>query len=221
MGQKINPISFRVGVTEPWRSRWFAGKKTFGRYLVEDARIRRYIKSNYRAAAISKIEIERTGEETRITLHTARPGIVIGRRGAEVDKLRDELEGLCSTHVSVNIKEIPHPEVEAQLIAEAIADEVSKRASYKRAMKRAAELAMAAGAAGVRIRMAGRLAGSEMARTEDVRMGKIPLQTIRARVDYGFTEAATAYGNIGIKVWTYLGEQTAEERHHGADAQAG
>jgi len=218
MGQKVNPVSFRIGITEDWRSRWFAGKQDFGRYVVQDARIRRYLKKNYRNAAISRIDIERTGEEVRLTLHTARPGIVIGRRGAEVDRMRDELESLTGGRVTINIQEVSHPELNAQLIAESIADEVAKRASYKRAMRRAAELAMSSGAVGVRIRMAGRLAGSEMARSEDLRMGKIPLQTLRAKVDYGFTEAPTTYGHIGIKVWTYCGEES-EAGDHGADAQ--
>lgn len=217
MGQKINPISFRIGVSEDWRSRWFAGKKEFGKFLVQDAKVRKLIKTKYRSAAISKTEIERTGEEVRITLHTARPGIVIGRRGAEVDKMRDQLEAICGAHVQVNIKEVSQPEVNAQLIAESIADDVAKRASYKRSMKRAAELAMSCGAVGVRIRMAGRLAGSEMARRDQIRLGKIPLQTIRAKVDYGFTEAATQYGHIGIKVWTYCGEEV--ETSHGVDAE--
>lgn len=217
MGQKINPISFRIGISENWRSRWYANKQDFGKYVVQDAKIRKLIKTRYRSAAISMIIIERTGEEVRITLHTARPGIVIGRRGSEIDKMRDQLEDICTSRVQINVQEVTQPETNAQLIAESIADDVAKRSSYKRSMKRAAETAMSSGAEGVRIRMAGRLAGSEMARTDVIRLGKIPLQTIRAKVDYGFTEAPTQYGHIGIKVWTYCGEEV--ESIHGSNAK--
>ena len=218
MGHKVNPISFRLGICEDWQSHWFANKQNFGKYLVQDARIRQFIKKNYRAAAISKIEIDRTGEDLCVTLHTARPGIVIGRKGAEVDKLRDSLEGVCGQRVSIIIKEVDRPEVNAQLIAEGVAEEIEKRASYKRSMKKAAETAMAAGAEGARIRVSGRLGGAEIARSEEVRMGKIPLHTLRLRIDYGFTEAVTGYGNIGIKAWTYCGE-TKEATEHGVDAE--
>ena len=218
MGHKVNPISFRLGICEDWQSHWFANKQNFGRYLVQDARIREFIKKNYRSAAISRVEIDRTGEDLRVTLHTARPGIVIGRKGAEVDKLRDSLETVCGQRVAINIKEVDRPEVNAQLIAEGVAEEIEKRASYKRSMKKAAETAMGAGAEGARIRVSGRLGGAEIARSETVRMGKIPLHTMRLKIDYGFTEAVTGYGNIGIKVWTYLGE-AKEATEHGVDAE--
>jgi small subunit ribosomal protein S3 len=207
----------RIGICEDWQSHWFARKRDFGKYLVQDAKIRAYIKKAYRSAAISKVEIERTGEETRVTLHTARPGLVIGRKGAEVDRIRASLEEICAQKVAINIREIDRPEIDAQLIAEAMAGEIEKRASYKRSMKRAAETAMASGALGVRIRVSGRLAGAEIARSEDVRMGRLPLTTLRVRIGYGFTEAVTPYGNIGIKAWTYCGE-TEEVSPHGVNA---
>ncbi len=218
MGHKVNPISLRLGICEDWQSHWFANKQNFGKYLVQDAKIRTFIKKNYRSAAISKIEISRTGDDLTVMLHTARPGIVIGRKGAEIDKLRESLEAVCGQRVSINIKEIERPEVNAQLIAEGVAEEIEKRASYKRSMKKAAETAMQAGAEGARIRVSGRLGGAEIARSEEVRMGKIPLHTLRLRIDYGFTEAVTAYGNIGIKAWTFLGEPK-EATEHGVDAE--
>ena len=219
MGHKVNPISFRIGITENWQSRWSASKKDFGKYLVQDAKIRELIRKKYRSAAIAKVEIERqSNEEIQVTLHTARPGIVIGRRGAEVEKLRDEIESISGPRVNVNIKEVMHPEVDAQLVAQALAEQIEKRASYKRAMKTLAETAMNSGAVGVRIRCAGRLGGAEIARREEVRMGKVPLHTMRAPIDYGTTEAATQYGNIGIKVWTYCGEKE-EATDHGLNAQ--
>ena len=207
MGHKVNPISMRIGICEDWRSRWFARKKDFGTFVVQDARIRQHIKKNLRQAAIAKVEIERTGEETRVTLHTARPGLVIGRKGAEVEILREAIERICSQRVAINIKEVPVPEVDAQLIAELVAEEIEKRASYKRSMKKTAETAMQAGALGARIRVSGRLGGAEIARSEEVRLGKIPLMTLRLKIDYGTTEAVTAYGNIGIKAWVFMGEE--------------
>jgi small subunit ribosomal protein S3 len=221
MGHKVNPIGFRLGICEDWQSRWFAKKQDFGKFLVQDARMRNFIKKNYRSAAISRIEIERTGEDTRVTLFTARPGIVIGRKGTEVDRMREKLEGVCGQKVAINIKEVERPELDAQLIGEGIAEEVEKRASYKRAMKKSAELAMQSGAEGVRIRVAGRLGGAEIARSEEVRMGKVPLHTLRVRIGYGTTEAVTTYGNIGIKVWLYQGgqEEKQEAVQHGVDAQ--
>jgi small subunit ribosomal protein S3 len=208
MGHKVNPISFRIGIVENWRSRWSASKKDFGKYLVQDAKIREMIRKKYRSAAIAMVEIERkSGEEIIITLHTARPGIVIGRRGAEVEKLRDEIEAITGPRVTVNIKEVQRPELNAQLVAEGLAEQIEKRASYKRAMKTLAETAMNSGAEGIKIRCAGRLGGAEIARSEDIRLGKVPLHTLKVKIDYGTTEATTQYGNIGIKVWTYCGDQ--------------
>jgi small subunit ribosomal protein S3 len=221
MGHKVNPIGLRIGICEDWQSRWYAKKQEFGKFLVQDAKMRQFVKKNYRSAAISRIEIERTGEDTRVTLFTARPGIVIGRKGTEVDRMREQLEGIAGQKVAINIKEVERPELDAQLVGEGIAEEIEKRASYKRAMKKAAELAIQSGAEGVRIRVAGRLGGAEIARAEEVRMGKVPLHTLRVRIGYGTTEAVTTYGNIGIKVWLYQGgqEEQKEAVQHGVDAQ--
>jgi small subunit ribosomal protein S3 len=203
MGQKVNPIGLRLGIVEPWRSRWYASGKEYGSLVVEDQKIRRLVKGNYRFGAIARIEIERTLEEVRIILHSARPGLIIGRRGAEVDKLRAKLGELTGRDVQVDIREILVPELEAQLVAEEVADQLSRRGSFRRTLKRAAETVMQAGGLGVRIAVAGRLGGSEMSRREDIRVGAVPLQTLRAWVDYGFSEAKTPYGHIGVKVWIH------------------
>lgn len=203
MGQKVNPIGFRIGITETWRSRWYASGKDFGALVVEDFRIRKLVKGNYRFGAIAKIEIERTLEKVRVILHSARPGLIIGRRGAEVDKLRDKLTKLTGRDISVDIREIMVAELEAQLVAEEVGDQLSRRGSFRRTLKRASETVMQAGALGVKIQISGRLGGSEMTRRENIRVGSVPLQTLRARIDYGFTEARTAYGNIGVKVWIH------------------
>jgi len=216
MGHKVNPISLRLGITEDWRSRWYAGKAQFGRFLVQDQRMRQLIKKNYAAAGINRIIIERTREEVKVLLHCARPGIIIGRSGVEVERLCGLLEHLTDMHVNIQIQEVGRPEAHAQLLAESIAEQLARRASYKRTIKRAAEAAMDSGILGVRIRVAGRLGGSEMARTDEVRVGSIPLHTFRAKVDYGFTEAMTKVGHIGVKVWTYSGD--AEETGNAADA---
>jgi small subunit ribosomal protein S3 len=223
MGQKIRPIGFRIGITENWRSRWYADKKTFGKYLVEDQRIRLFIKKNYGFAAIESVEIERTTGQTTVILNSARPGIIIGRKGQEVDKLKNEIEAITGNLVNIRIQEIAQPELAAQLVAEGIREQMEKRASFRRTMKRAIEAVMDAGAKGCKVRMAGRLGGSEMARVEVMNQGSVPLQTLRARINYGFTEAATTYGHIGIKVWIYIGDslEKKEEVSHGVDAQAG
>jgi small subunit ribosomal protein S3 len=219
MGHKVNPISLRLGITENWRSRWYARKAEFGRFLVQDQRIRQHIKKTCAAAGIAKIEIERTREATVVIIHAARPGLLIGRNGVEVERLRAHLEEITGGHIKPEIKEISRPEAHAQILAEMVAEQIKKRASYKRAMKRVAEAAMETGILGVRLRCAGRLGGSEMARTEDIRIGSIPLHTLRAKVDYGFTEAVTKTGSIGIKAWTYSGvEGEEEETAHAADA---
>jgi len=220
MGQKVHPTSFRIGITEDWRSRWYADKKNFGHLLVEDQKIRRHIKKNYQFAGIPKIELERNREQVKVILHTARPGIIIGRKGAEVDKLRDELEDLTSRTVTINIKEIKRPEMSAQLVAEEIAQQLEKRASTRRVMKKAVDAAMSLGAQGVKTVVKGRLGGAEMRRIERQTGGSIPLHTLQANIDYGFAAAITTYGSIGVKVWIYKGEASEKETEDGADAQA-
>jgi len=206
MGQKVNPIGFRIGIIRDWESKWYADKG-FAANLVEDVRLRRHIKKKLSAAAISRIEIERTANNRiKITLHTARPGIIIGRGGRGVEDLRAELERMTGKQVHVSVEEIRRPELDAQLVAESIAQQIEKRVAYKRAMRQAVLRTMRMGAKGIKVTVSGRLAGAEMARTESDKQGKIPLHTLRADIDYGFTEAATTYGNIGVKVWIYRGD---------------
>ncbi|MDO7679151.1 MAG: 30S ribosomal protein S3 [Pirellulales bacterium] len=219
MGQKVNPIGFRVGVTEPWRSRWYASKKEFKDLLLEDFKVRSFVKKKYRSAAIPKIEIERTRDEVRVILHSARPGVIIGRKGQEVDRMQGELQELLGRRVNLKIEEVTRPEIQAQLIAEDIADQLNKRAAFRRTMKRSMEATMSAGAKGVKIQLAGRLGGAEMSRCEKAIAGAMPLSTIRAKIDYGFCEAPTAQGNIGVQVWVNQGMY--EETGDGADAQEG
>jgi small subunit ribosomal protein S3 len=221
MGQKTHPTGFRIGITEPWRSRWYAPKRTFGQLLVEDQRIRSFLKTHYGFAAISKIEIERTREEVKIILSSARPGLLIGRKGSEVDKLREELEHLTSRRITVNIIEITKPELSAQLVGENVAQQLEKRVAFRRAMKQAAEATMAAGAKGIKIRCAGRLGGAEMHRSEVINRGSVPLQTLQANIDYGQAEAHCTYGKLGVKTWIYLGpypSAKAKEADDGAHA---
>ncbi len=219
MGQKVNPIGFRVGVTEPWRSRWYASKKEFKDLLLEDFKVRSFVKKKYRSAAIPKIEIERTRDEVRVILHSARPGVIIGRKGQEVDRMQGELQELLGRRVNLKIEEVTRPEIQAQLIAEDIADQLNKRAAFRRTMKRSMEATMSAGAKGVKIQLAGRLGGAEMSRCEKAIAGAMPLSTIRAKIDYGFCESPTAQGNIGVQVWVNQGMY--EETGNGADAQEG
>jgi len=221
MGQKVRPTSLRVGVTRGLPSRWHADKKHFAEFLVEDARIRRFIQKNYRYAAISQVEIERTKDSVHLILHTARPGIVIGRRGVEVDRLRGRLEEMTGRTIKITIQEVARPELSAPLLAQNIAEQLEKRAPFRRTMRRAAEMAREMGAVGVKVQVAGRLAGSEMARREHVIEGSIPLHTLDADIDFGFTEAKTTYGNLGIKVWVYRGMMEKEEAGDASDAQAG
>ena len=218
MGQKIHPYGFRVGITRPWLSRWYASKKDFGRFLVEDQKIRKFIKSKLQLAGISLIEIERMGDEIKVFLNTARPGIVIGRKGAEVDKLKEEVQKLTGKSVTVNIKEVSKPELNAQLVAESIAEQLVKRASFRRTMKKAIDNVMQAGAKGVKIICKGRLGGAEIARKERYVKGRLPLQTLTADVDYGLAEARTSYGIIGTKVWIYTGTIKKEETDDVLDA---
>jgi small subunit ribosomal protein S3 len=217
MGQKINPTGFRVGIVEDWKSRWYAGKKIYGDLLIEDSRIRKFVKDNYRYAGIPRVEIERTREEVKVVLHTARPGLIIGRKGAEVDKLREQLEELTSRRVAVSIQEIKNPDSSALLVGEAIADALLKRQAFRRVMRMRAESVMQSGALGVKIQLSGRLGGAEMSRCEKQSMGSIPLQTLQSNIDYALTEAFTTYGAIGIKVWIYKG-QYEEGAAHGHDA---
>jgi len=223
MGQKCRPIGLRIGIVENWRSRWYASKKDFGRRLVEDQKIREFLRKNYRFAAIAMVEIERTVGETTVILNTARPGIIIGRKGQEVDRLKARLEEITKDPVNIKIQEISQPELSAQLVAESLRDQLEKRASFRRAVKRTIEQVMDAGALGVKVRLAGRIGGSDMARVENQSLGKIPLSTLRAKIDYGFTEAKTTYGHIGIKTWVYTGEviEDKKEMRHAVNAQAG
>jgi len=210
MGQKTSPIGFRTGITRGWQSTWFASKGDYGDFLVEDQKIRQYIDKKFNRqmpkGAVAKVEIIRTRNEVKVTLHSARPGIVIGPRGGEVDKLREELEGMTGRKMSVNVIEIKEPDLNAALVAEAIAEQLGKRASFRRAMKQFCELAMNAGAKGVKVVCSGRLAGAEIARKEAQKLGSIPLQTLDADVDYATATARTTYGAIGIKVWVYKGK---------------
>lgn len=205
MGQKVCPTSFRIGITETWRSRWFADKHKFGEYVVQDEKIRRFIKANYQFAGIPRIDIERTRDSLAIFIHAARPGLLIGRKGIEVERLKAELEGLTGRTVDVSVEEVQHPELSAQLVAEEVAQQLQRRSSFRQTLRRAAEMTMSSGAVGVKIAIAGRLGGSELARREKTLLGRIPLHTLTARVDYGFAEAHTKYGTIGVKAWVNLG----------------
>jgi small subunit ribosomal protein S3 len=205
MGQKVCPTGLRLGITENWRSRWYAPKERFGHYVVEDEKIRRHIKENYYYAGIAKIEIERTREQITIIVHSARPGLLIGRKGVEVDRLRSDLQELTGTTVDISVEEVQQPELCAQLVAEDVAQQLERRSSFRQTIKKSAEMTMDVGAEGVRINIAGRLGGSEMSRKADVILGSIPLNTLIAKVDYGFAEAHTKYGSIGVKVWVNTG----------------
>jgi small subunit ribosomal protein S3 len=219
MGQKVNPVGFRTGITEPWKSRWYASKKDFRELLLEDFKVRRYLKTKHRAAAIPKVEIERTRDEVKVIVHSARPGVILGRKGQEVDRLQDELQELLGRKVNLKVEEVSRPEIQAQLIAEDIADQLTKRAAFRRTLKRAIDTTMDAGARGVKIQLAGRLGGAEMSRCEKAIAGSMPLSTLRAKIDYGFCEAPTAQGHIGVQVWVNQGMY--EESGDGADAQEG
>ncbi|MXW42834.1 MAG: 30S ribosomal protein S3 [Acidimicrobiia bacterium] len=207
MGQKINPYGFRLGVTTDWKSRWFANRREYGDFIIEDWQVRNYLMTELPHAAISRIEIERTRDRLRVDVHTARPGIVIGRRGSEADRLRNGLAEITGNiRVQLNIQEIKQPELDAALISQGVADQLANRVAFRRAMKRAVQNAQKAGALGIRVQCSGRLGGSEMARTEWYREGRVPLHTLRADIDYGFREAHTTYGRIGVKVWIYKGD---------------
>lgn len=211
MGQKVNPIGFRMGVTRDWRSKWYAEKKEFGRLLAEDYNIRGLLKKKLESASVPKILIERAANRCRITIFTARPGVVIGRKGAEIDKMKEELAKMTGKEIYVDIQEVKTPEIDAQLVAENIAMQLERRVSFRRAMKKAVQTAMDFGAEGIRVRVAGRLGGSEIARVEKYLEGRVPLHTLRANIDYGFAEAHTVYGKIGVKCWVCRGENKPQK----------
>ncbi|MCX4908112.1 MULTISPECIES: 30S ribosomal protein S3 [unclassified Streptomyces] len=222
MGQKVNPHGFRLGITTDFKSRWYADK-LYKDYVKEDVAIRRMMTSGMERAGISKVEIERTRDRVRVDIHTARPGIVIGRRGAEADRIRGDLEKLTGKQVQLNILEVKSPETDAQLVAQAVAEQLSSRVSFRRAMRKSMQGTMKAGAKGIKIQCGGRLGGAEMSRSEFYREGRVPLHTLRANVDYGFFEAKTTFGRIGVKVWIYKGDvkNIAEVRAENAAARAG
>ena len=221
MGQKINPHGFRLGITTEFKSRWYA-EKLYKDYVKEDVEIRRLMEKKMERAGVSRIEIERTRERVRIDLHTARPGIVIGRRGTEADRLRLDLEKLTGKQVQLNILEVKNPEIDAQLVAQGIAEQLAARVSFRRAMRKGMQTAFKAGAKGVRVQCGGRLGGAEMSRSEFYREGRVPLHTLRADIDYGFHEAHTTFGRLGVKVWIYKGEviESRAEREAAALAAA-
>ena len=206
MGQKVNPVGLRVGINRTWDSRWFSSTGEYGRLLHEDFAIRAHIMKMQRQAGISKVVIERPHKKCRVTVHTARPGVLIGKKGADIDKLRGQLARLTDSEVHLNVVEVRKPEIDATLVAETIAQQLERRVAFRRAMKRSVQSALRLGALGIRINVAGRLGGAEIARTEWYREGRVPLHTLRADIDFGQAEAKTAYGIIGIKVWIFKGE---------------
>lgn len=212
MGQKVNPKGLRVGIIKDWEGKWFADKRNYSNFLIEDVKIREYIKRKLYQAGISKIQIERAANRIKVSIHTAKPGIVIGRGGAEVDALRKQLDKMTGKQVHVNIVEVKTPDVDAQLVAENIASQLEKRIAFRRAMKQTVQRSLRMGAKGIKIACSGRLAGAEIARTEWYSEGKVPLHTLRADIDYGFAEANTTYGKIGVKVWIYKGEVLPEAK---------
>lgn len=221
MGQKVNPHGLRVGVIKDWDSRWFAKDKDFGDTLVEDYNLRKMLKKQLYAAGVPKIEIERDASKVRVHIHCAKPGMVIGKGGSEIEKLRVQCEKFLGKPVAINIVEVKSPDLNAQLVAENIAQQLEKRISFRRAMKQSIGRAMKFGAKGIKTQVAGRLGGAEIARTEQYHEGTIPLQTIRADIDYGFAEAATTYGRIGVKVWLYKGEVLQDNRKPRARREGG
>ncbi len=219
MGQKINPNGFRLGISTDHRSRWYADK-LYKSYVGEDVAIRKLLSKGMERAGISRVEIERTRDRVRVDIHTARPGIVIGRRGAEADRIRGELEKLTGKQVQLNILEVKSPEVDAQLVAQGVAEQLSGRVAFRRAMRKAIQTSMRSGAKGIRIQCGGRLGGAEMSRSEFYREGRVPLHTLRADIDYGFYEARTTFGRIGVKVWIYKGEVAGTRAEREAQAAA-
>jgi small subunit ribosomal protein S3 len=221
MGQKVRPTGFRTGIMIDWQSQWYAGKKEYSELLVEDAKLRRFILKKHPGSGISKIRIERTREKVVVFIHSGRVGSIIGKKGEKIDRLTKQLENLIHRHIEIKTMEVPRPEVDPQLVAQDIAEQLEKRVSFRRTMKNAMQKTMENGAKGIKIQLSGRLGGAEMARCEKAMEGSIPLSTLRAKVEYGFTEAATAQGNIGIKVWINNGDYlTTEESGNGNDAEA-
>jgi small subunit ribosomal protein S3 len=226
MGQKVNPVGFRTGVMVGWKSRWYASKKEFADLLVEDHKIRSFVKGRKDSGGkpmypmIAKIEIERTRDEVKVILHSARPGVLIGRKGEKVEELQKDLQNLVGRRINIKIEEINRPEIVGQLVAEDVAEQLAKRASFRRTMKRAIEQTMEAGAKGIKIQLGGRLGGAEMSRREKQIAGSIPLSTLRAKIDYGFAEALIAQGHIGVQVWINQG-MYSEDDTDGTDAQTG
>ena len=214
MGQKVNPIGLRIGINRGWDSVWFAKKKDYGKLLIEDYKIRDYIKKNIINSGVANVLIERTAKKCIVSIYTSRPGFVIGKKGSDVDKIKKNLSKISSSEISLNIKEVKKPELNAYLVAENIAQQLVKRIAYRRAMKRAIQSALRLGGKGVRVCLAGRLAGNEIARTEWLREGSVPLHTFRADVDYAEAEALTTYGIIGIKVWIYKGEVFSKQKNN-------
>ncbi len=223
MGQKVHPTGFRVGITEDWRSRWYAPKAAFGEFLLEDQRMRKFIDARLNQqppyAAVSRVDIARTRNEVKVVLHTARPGLVIGPKGAEVDKLKEALEDMIDRKVTVNIMEIKAPDTDSQLVAASIAEQLKKRGGFRRVLKMRADAAVAAGVLGIKIMVSGRLGGAEMARKEKIIRGSIPAHTLQAHVDYGFASSFTKYGVIGVKVWIYTGRYGEEVAVTGAPSR--
>ena len=224
MGQKVNPHGFRLGITTDFNTRWFADSSKPGQryrdYVAEDVQIRKLLSRGMERAGIARVEIERTRDRVRVDIHTARPGIVIGRRGAEADRIRGDLEKLTGKQVQLNILEVKNPEIEAQLVAQGIAEQLSSRVSFRRAMRKGMQSTMKSGAKGIRVQVSGRLGGAEMSRTEFYREGRVPLHTLRADIDYGFYEARTTFGRIGVKVWIYKGEALGSRAEREAAAAA-
>lgn len=217
MGQKSNPIGLRLPVTRDWRSKWYAPNKDFGNLLVEDQRIRRYLKKKLESASVPRIQIERAANRCRVTIFTARPGVVIGRKGAEIDKIKEELSRLTGKETYVDIQEVKNADTDAQLVAENVALQLERRISFRRAMKRAVQIAMDMGVKGIKIRCAGRLGGSELSRVETYHQGSVPLHTLRAQIDYGFAEAQTMAGKLGVKCWICKGETKRAEVPSGGE----
>jgi len=205
MGQKVNPVGLRLGINRAWDSIWFAKKNTYGKFLMEDYKIREYIRKNVKNSGVSQVLIERSSKKCAVTIYTSRPGFVIGKKGSDIEKIKKQLSKIASNDVSLNIKEVKKPELNAFLVAENIAQQLVKRISYRRAMKRAIQSALRLGAKGIKVSVSGRLAGNEIARSEWLREGSVPLHTLRAEVDYGEAEALTTYGIIGVKVWVFKG----------------
>lgn len=220
MGQKSNPIGLRIPLNREWRSKWYADKKEFGKLLNEDRKIRELLKKRLESASVPKIQIERAATRCRITIFTARPGVVIGRKGTEIDKLKEELSKMTGKEIYVDIQEVKTPELDAQLVAENVALQLERRVSFRRAMKKAVQTAMDFGASGIKIRCAGRLGGAELARVEKYHEGSVPLHTLRANIDYGFAEAKTVYGKLGVKCWICKGEMKKEKAAPAAAAAA-